>query len=170
MYYSCHKPKVQFKDMDRDTFYMQLALREAEAAKERGEVPVGCLIVCGDEVVATGSNCRESDVDPTGHAEIIALRSACKNRKYWRLADCEMYVTLEPCVMCAGAIMQAHVARLVYGAYDPKNGACGSNPLGNLFDSSVNHHTAVEGGILEKECGEILRSFFRERRQQNSKE
>lgn len=150
--------------MDRNEFFMRLALGEASRAYEAGEVPVGCLIVKGDQIIATGSNEREMLLDPTAHAEIIALRRACQKLAYWRLRDCELYVTLEPCVMCAGAIMQAHISRLVFGAADPKNGACGSNPLGNLFSSSVNHHTLVTGGILEQECGELLRSFFRARR------
>jgi tRNA(adenine34) deaminase len=149
---------------ERDRHFMKLAQAAAETARVAGEVPVGAVLVRGDEVIATGFNHPIGAHDPSAHAEMVALRAASLALNNYRLPGCELYVTLEPCIMCAGAIMHARLARLVFGASDPKTGACGSVvdafAIGNL-----NHHTAVTGGVLADECGQALRSFFAERRQ-----
>lgn len=142
---------------------MRLALREAELAAELGEVPVGAVVVRGGEVIATGHNLTHTDQDPTGHAELLAIRRAAAAIGHWRLLDCTLYVTLEPCSMCAGAIVLARIPRLVYGAHDPKAGMCGS--LENLVqDRRLNHRVDLTTGVLGAECGELLRGFFRARR------
>jgi len=147
----------------RDEYFMRLALREAERALEHDDVPVGCVIARDQEVVAAAPNERELRGDPTAHAEILALREASRALGTWRLSDAIMYVTLEPCAMCVGAMVHARLARVVYGARDPKTGACGS-----IVDlpaiSQWNHHGAFEGGLREVECGEILKGFFAARR------
>lgn len=142
---------------------MRKALEAAEHAEALGEVPVGAVMVLGDRVVATGWNTRESAPDPTGHAELMALRQAAVALGRWRLNGCTLYVTLEPCPMCAPAIAQARVDRVVFGAYDPKLGAAGS-VFSLLERPEYNHHVEVLGGILEAECGEVLRAFFGARR------
>lgn len=148
---------------ERDRHFMRLALTAAEAARAAGEVPVGAVLVRGDEVIATGFNHPIGAHDPSAHAEMAALRAAGAALSNYRLPGCELYVTLEPCLMCAGAIMHARIARVVYGARDPKTGACGS--VVDAFSSGqLNHHTSVAGGVLETECGDALRSFFAERR------
>ena len=126
--------------------------------------PFGCVIVKGEEIIGRGCNSVTSTNDPTAHAEIQALRDAAARIGNYRLTDCLLYVTLEPCSMCAGAIMQARIARLVYGAADPKAGACGS-VVNLLREARLNHHTQVVGGVLSEECGEMLRRFFAERRE-----
>lgn len=142
---------------------MRRALDLARHAEQAGEVPVGALVVLNDEVIGEGWNQPIVSHDPTAHAEIVALRAAATRMRNYRLTDTTLYVTLEPCVMCAGAIVQARVARVVYGAADPKAGAAGS--VFNLLESpSMNHRAQVTGGILAKECGELLRSFFEVRR------
>ena len=141
-----------------DTYYMNLALEQAKLAAAEGEVPVGCVIVRGDQVVAVGRNCRETDKSALGHAEIQAIDAACKALNGWRLWDCTLYVTLEPCPMCAGAIINARIPRVVYGASDKKCGATGS--VCNLFSMAFNHHPTVEMGILEEECAQLLKDFF----------
>lgn len=146
-----------------DAFYMQLAIVAATKARELGEVPVGAVVVKDGEVIATGYNQPIGNHDPTAHAEIAALRAAAKVLGNYRLPGCELFVTLEPCVMCAGAMMHARLARVVYGASDPKTGACGS--IVNLFaEDKLNHHTEVFGGVMAQECGTLLKSFFAERR------
>ncbi len=146
-----------------DTEYMTAALRLAELAKEAGEVPVGAVVVCAGEIIGSGSNAPISSSDPSAHAEIQALRAAASAVGNYRLAGCTLYVTLEPCAMCAGAIQHARIARVVFGARDPKTGACGS--VIDLFaETPLNHHTRVEGGVLAQQCGELLTRFFRERR------
>jgi tRNA(adenine34) deaminase len=142
---------------------MALALAEARRCLEWDDVPVGCVIVRGDEVVASAGNGRERQHDPTAHAEVLALRDAAAATGTWRLDGCTLYVTLEPCAMCAGAIVLARVDRVVFGATDPKAGFAGS--LGNLLqDERLNHRTELAGGVLGEECGDLLRSFFRDRR------
>ena len=142
---------------------MRLALEEARAAAAGGDVPVGAVIVRGDEILARQGNAREREQDPTAHAEILALRQASSAIGSWHLEGCAMVVTLEPCAMCAGAIVLARVDRLVFGASDPKAGFAGS--LGDLVrDGRLNHEVDVTVGVLAEECGEILRSFFAERR------
>ena len=142
---------------------MRLALEEARAAAAAGDVPVGAVVVRGDEVLGRAGNAREREQDPTAHAEIQALRRASEALGSWHLEGCAMVVTLEPCAMCAGAIVLARIDRLIYGASDPKAGFAGS--LGDLVrDGRLNHEVDVTVGVLAEECGEILRSFFAERR------
>ena len=146
-----------------DSDFMREALAQARKAGAAGEVPVGAVVVENGVVVGRGCNCPVGSSDPSAHAEILALRDAAARAGNYRLAGCELYVTLEPCAMCAGAIMHARVARLVYGAADPKTGACGG--VVNLFaESRLNHHTSVSAGVLGEECGALLQAFFRERR------
>ncbi len=142
---------------------MALAQRAADEARRAGEVPVGAVVVLGDEVIATGFNHPIRGQDPSAHAEMVALRAAAQTLRNYRLPGCELYVTLEPCLMCAGAIMHARIARVVFGAADPKTGACGS--VVDMFaNERLNHHTAVTGGVLADECGHALKNFFAERR------
>lgn len=138
---------------------MRAALREAERSAERDEVPVGCVIVHDGLVVGRGHNQVEGLRDATAHAEILAIGAASSALGSWRLTDCTLYVTLEPCAMCSGAIILARVARLVYGAPDPKAGACGS-VLDVIHERRLNHRVTVEPGILAQECGEVLKRFF----------
>jgi len=145
---------------DLDLVYMREALRLAETAAARGDVPVGALVVMGGVITGVGFNTREAAADPTGHAEIVALREACRREGRWRVDGATLYVTLEPCPMCAGALVNARVARLVYGAADPKAGAARS--LFSLCDDPrLNHRMAVEPGVLAGPCGEVLSRFFR---------
>ncbi|MHC4660227.1 MAG: tRNA adenosine(34) deaminase TadA [Planctomycetota bacterium] len=145
--------------------FMRMALTEARRAFEEGEVPVGCVIAHGSSVIGRAHNQREALHDPTAHAEMIAITQAAEALSSWRLEDTAMYVTLEPCTMCAGAIVLARVPRLVYGAADPKAGACGS-----LFDivrdERLNHRCEVETGLLKDECGALLVEFFQRRRKE----
>ncbi|MHB0977341.1 MAG: tRNA adenosine(34) deaminase TadA [Candidatus Aquicultorales bacterium] len=146
-----------------DEKYMRLALEEAVGAGEAGDVPVGAVLVCGDKVLVKARNEREARHDPTGHAEIIAIREASRKLGRWRLTDCTLYVTKEPCPMCAGAIFQARLGRLVFGPYDPKGGAAGS--LFNIVDDDrLNHQVEIRSGVLEEEASDLLRAFFQERR------
>ena len=148
---------------DQDTHWMRTALALAEEAWRRGEVPVGAVVVVDGKIVGRGFNAPIERHDPAAHAEIAALRVAAQALGNYRLPDCDLYVTLEPCPMCAGAIMHARLRRLVFGAADPKTGACGS--VVDLFaEPRLNHHTAVMGGVLAEECGALLRRFFAERR------
>ena len=142
---------------------MRLALREAERALEHDDVPVGCVVTHGGEVLASAPNERELRGDPTAHAEILALREASRRLGSWRLAGTVLYVTLEPCAMCAGAIVLARVPRVVYGAADPKTGAAGS-VLDVLAEPQLNHRPDVTGGLLADDSGELLRAFFASRR------
>ncbi|HPL98838.1 MAG TPA: tRNA adenosine(34) deaminase TadA [Bacillota bacterium] len=142
---------------------MRKALEEAEKAFDKDEVPVGAVIVRKGEIIAAAHNCREILKDATAHAEILAIKEACEALGGWRLIDCDMYVTLEPCVMCSGAILQARIERLYIGAMDPKGGAAGSTL--NLFeDYHFNHRTEVIKSILEEECSQILKDFFKRKR------
>jgi tRNA(adenine34) deaminase len=142
---------------------MEVALDEARAAAEAGDVPVGAVVARGDEVLARSGNAREQAQDPTAHAEILALRRAAVMVGSWHLEGCTMYVTLEPCAMCSGALVLARIDRLVYAAADPKAGFAGS--LGDLTrDPRLNHLVEVETGVLEAEASELLREFFRQRR------
>ncbi|HTH44856.1 MAG TPA: tRNA adenosine(34) deaminase TadA [Oxalicibacterium sp.] len=148
-----------------DAVYMRQALDQARNAWALGEVPVGAVVVKDGAVVATGFNQPIGTHDPTAHAEIMALRAAAAILGNYRLPGCELFVTLEPCAMCSGAMMHARLARVVYGASDPKTGACGS--IVNLFEQErLNHHTELVGGVLADECGALLREFFAERRRQ----
>jgi tRNA(adenine34) deaminase len=147
----------------RDRRFMALAQAAAEEARAAGEVPVGAVLVRGDEVIGRGFNHPIGAHDPSAHAEMVALRAAAQAVENYRLPGCELYVTLEPCLMCAGAIMHARIARVVFGARDPKTGACGS-VVDAFANPQLNHHTTVSGGVLEAECGAALKSFFAERR------
>ena len=147
----------------RDDYFMRLALREAERALEHDDVPIGAVLVRDGEVVAAAHNERELRQDPTAHAEITALRQAARAVGSWRILDAVVYVTLEPCAMCAGALVLARVARVVYGASDPKAGACGS-VLDVLGEPRLNHRPDVAGGLLAAECGALLSDFFLTRR------
>ena len=139
---------------------MGLALAQAELALPSGDVPVGAVVLDAEgNVVGRGHNAREADADPTAHAELVALRAAATSLRSWRLAGCTLVVTLEPCTMCAGALVLARVDRLVFGAWDPKAGAAGS--LRDVVrDSRLNHRVEVIGGVREQECGDLLRTFF----------
>ena len=148
-----------------DEFFMREALSQAVAAGCLGEVPVGAIVVRDGEIVGRGFNSPIGESDPTAHAEIAALRDAARNLGNYRLPGCELFVTLEPCAMCAGAIIHARIARVVYGARDPKTGVHGS--VVDLFAvERLNHHTQVFGGVLAEECGQLLSNFFAERRRQ----
>ena len=145
---------------------MRLALAAAKQASDEGEVPVGAVLVRDGEVIATGFNRPIGQHDPSAHAEIAALRLGATALANYRMPGCTLYVTLEPCAMCAGAMMHARLARVVYGAADPKTGACGS--VVNLFaEEKLNHHTSVTGGVLALECSTMLSAFFAERRRQS---
>ena len=141
-----------------DLFYMDAALALAREAAAEGEVPVGCVIVRGDQIVGRGRNRREQDKIALAHAEIEAIRQACETLGGWRLWECTLYVTLEPCPMCAGAIINARIPRVVYGASDSKFGACRS--VCSLFDMAFNHHPKVEAGIRQEEAAALLTEFF----------
>ena len=146
-----------------DTQFMTAAIALAAQASEAGEVPVGAVVVQGGHVIGSGFNAPIGRHDPSAHAEIQAMRAAASALGNYRLAGCTLFVTLEPCAMCAGAIMHARIERLVFGAADPKTGACGS--VVNLFaEARLNHHTVVEAGVMRQQCGELLTNFFRERR------
>lgn len=152
--------------LDNDTRFMRYALREAERALVMGEVPVGCVIVHGGEIIGKAHNQRETLQDPTAHAEIIAITQAAAALRSWRLEDTKLYVTLEPCAMCAGAIILARIPEVYFGAYDPKAGVCGT--LMNLFDDPrFNHQPKLTAGLLREECGALLTNFFRGIRRQN---
>ena len=148
------------RGMDADEMYMAMALEEARLAEAIGEVPIGAAVVCEGAVVSRAHNRRETDADPSAHAELIAIREASRKLGRWRLSDCTVYVTLEPCPMCAGLMHQARIARCVYGADDPKAGA-----VGTLYDLSnderLNHRFEVTRGVLAEECGNTLSTFFR---------
>jgi tRNA(adenine34) deaminase len=153
--------------MMTDQEYMQAALELAAQAARAGEVPVGAVVVKDGMIIGRGSNAPIARHDPSAHAEIQAMRDAAKNLGNYRLAGCQLYVTIEPCAMCAGAIQHARIARLVYGAADLKTGACGS-VINLMAEPRLNHHTEVTAGVLARECGEIMSSFFASRRSGNS--
>ena len=146
-----------------DLKFMKLALELAKKAELKNEVPVGALIVQDGKIIGRGMNTSISDYDPTSHAEINAIREAAKAIKNYRLKNCSIYVTLEPCAMCVGAIQHARIEKIIYGARDPKTGACGSM-IDLISVKEINHHAEAIGGILEKECGQILKDFFLSKR------
>ena len=150
-----------------DAAWMRIALEEAALALKAGEVPVGALVIEDGEIVGRGHNRTILDHDPSAHAEIVALREAAARLRNHRLTGCEMFVTIEPCAMCAGALVHARVARLVYGASDPKAGAV-SSVLQVVNHPGLNHKMEVTSGVLERECSEILQKFFREKRKPSS--
>ncbi len=148
-----------------DSDYMQIAIQLAQKAAQHGEVPVGAIVVKDDEIIGRGFNTPIAHHDPSAHAEIQALRDAAQTIGNYRLVDCTLYVTLEPCVMCTGAIQHARIARLVYGASDPKTGACGS-VVDLMAEDKLNHHCEVISGISAEACSELLSTFFKQRRAQ----
>ena len=148
---------------EQDQIYMQAAIALAKQAAENGEVPVGAVVVKNGKIIGRGSNAPIGLHDPSAHAEILALRDAAKNIGNYRLVDCTLYVTLEPCAMCAGAIQHSRIANLIYGASDPKTGACGS-VINLMSEEKLNHHTTVTSGVLAEETGKILSDFFKQRR------
>lgn len=150
---------------NNDKYFMELALDEARACTETGDVPVGCVIVKDGEVIARGRNTREAEMSATGHAEVNAINEACRKVGHWRLSGCTMYVTLEPCTMCSGAIVSARIDRVVIGAKDPKAGALGS--VINVNSYPLNHKPAVEYGVCGMECSSVLTEFFSRRREEN---
>lgn len=139
--------------------FMKAAIEQAKEAYDDGEVPVGAVIVRNGEIVATGRNRREKSKNALLHAEIDAIDNACKKLGGWRLWNCEIYVTLEPCPMCAGAIMNAHIPKVYFGAYDYKNGSCGT--VANLFELPFTFKPELEGGIMQEECAAVLKDFFK---------
>ena len=141
-----------------------MAIKEAMKAQDIDEVPIGCVIVKDNKVIARGFNKRETTQDPTSHAELKTLQKASKKLNSWRLDDCDIYVTLEPCIMCAGAIIQSRIRHVYFGAYDPKGGALGSS-IDVLAANNINHHPEVTGGLLEEECSNILKEYFRHKRE-----
>lgn len=156
-------PSIDKQPHVTDADAMQLALAEAAAAAEAGEVPVGCVVLHNGRVIGSAHNQRETLRDPTAHAEVLAITQAAESLQSWRLTGCTLVVTLEPCPMCAGALLQSRVDRVVFGALDPKAGAVRS--LYRLLeDDRFNHRVEVEGGVLAEECGRVLTDFFRQRR------
>jgi tRNA(adenine34) deaminase len=151
-----------------DERFMEAALGEAQAAADEGEVPVGAVVVLGGRIIGRGHNRVESTQDPTAHAEILAIGAACQTMKSWRLEEATLYVTLEPCHMCAGAVVLARLPRLVYGARDPKAGACGSLALVPQ-DLRLNHRAEIVPGVRAEECGAILEAFFRAKRRDRNR-
>ena len=143
--------------------YMKAAIKEAMKAQDIDEVPIGCVIVKDGKIIARGHNKREKEQDATSHAELKTLQKACKKLKSWRLVGCDIYVTLEPCLMCAGAIIQSRIENVYFGAYDPKGGAFGSS-INALDAKNINHRPNVCGGILEAECSQILKDYFKKKR------
>jgi tRNA(adenine34) deaminase len=164
---SCATVAARFAELIlmTDVDYMRAALEQARQARAAGEVPVGAVVVQDGVIVGRGFNAPISRHDPSAHAEMMALRDAAQRLGNYRLAGCELFVTIEPCLMCAGAIMHARIARVVYGANDPKTGACGS-VLNAFAERRLNHHTEVGGGLLAEECGVMLSNFFSLRRAQ----
>lgn len=152
-----------------DRKYMRVALEEAEKAKDKMEVPIGAVIVLNDEIIARAHNLRESKQSSTAHAELMAIEQACEKVGSWRLEDAVLYVTLEPCPMCSGAIILSRIKRVVYGASDPKAG-CAGTFMNLLTDERFNHQCEVTSGLLEEECGEILTNFFKELRMRKKEE
>ena len=153
----------------KDEEFMAEAVAEAEAAREGGEVPVGAIVVFGGGIIGRGRNAVIASSDPTAHAEIVALRDAARAVRNYRLTGATLYSTIEPCAMCAGAIVHARIERLVYGAKDPKAGAVDTH-FGVCAADFLNHQVVVEGGILERECRAMIQSFFREKRKASSAE
>ena len=149
--------------MDRDINFMQEALKEAELARLEDEVPIGCVIVKDDQIIARGHNQRDKSHNPLGHAEIIAIKAASEAVNDWQLVDSELYVTIEPCIMCAGAIIQSRIKRVVYGAPDYKGGAFGSS-IDVLKSNNINHYPEVVKGVLEEECASIIKNYFKGKR------
>ena len=150
--------------MDKEIKYMKEALKEAKKAELLDEVPIGCVIVKNDKIIARGHNQRETKQSPIGHAEIVAITKASKKLNSWRLEGCDIYVTLEPCIMCSGAIIQSRINKVYFGASDPKGGAFGSS-LNVLDAKNINHYPEIISGVLKEECSQIITNYFRAKRQ-----
>ena len=146
-----------------DEKWMKEAIKQAKKAAQKDEVPIGCVIVKDDQIIARAYNKREMKQCSTAHAEILAIEKACKKLSSWRLEDCDLYVTLEPCPMCSGAIIQSRIRNVIFGAYDPKGGCMGSNMNINNV-RGFNHYPDIEGGILQDECSRLLKEFFKAKR------
>ena len=155
-------------ELQEKEFFMREALKEAQKAYDQAEVPIGAVVVLNGEIIGRGHNLREKEQDATLHAEIKAIRQANQHLGSWRLEDCEIFVTLEPCPMCSGAMILARMKKVIFGAFDPKAGTAGTF-MNLLQDSRFNHQVEVEQGVLEEECQEILRSFFKGLRERNKK-
>ncbi|GMB10179.1 tRNA-adenosine deaminase [Thermolongibacillus altinsuensis] len=155
--------------MRNDEYYMRLAIEEAKKAEQMGEVPIGAVIVQNDEIIAKAHNLRERDQRAIAHAELLAIDEACQKLGTWRLENATLYVTLEPCAMCAGAIVLSRIKRVVFGASDPKGG-CAGTLMNLLQEKRFNHQAEVIGGILERECGELLSQFFRQLREKKKQQ
>ena len=156
-------------ELQEKEFFMREALKEAQKAYDQEEVPIGAVVVLNGEIIGRGHNLREKEQDATLHAEIKAIRQANQHLGSWRLEDCELFVTLEPCPMCSGAMILARMKKVIFGAFDPKAGTAGTF-MNLLQDSRFNHQVEVEQGVLEEECQEILRSFFKGLRERNKKQ
>ena len=152
--------------MEKTNKFMLEAIKEAKKAELLDEVPIGCVIVKDNKIISRGHNIRESKNNPVGHAEIIAITKASKKLNSWRLNDCELYVTIEPCIMCSGAIIQSRIKAVYYGAKDYKGGAFGSS-IDVLKAENINHHPEIVGGVLEKECSELISRYFKNKREKN---
>ena len=152
-----------FNYMEQYVKYMQMALEEAKLAEVEDEVPIGCVIIKDDEVIAKAHNLRETNNDPLGHAETLAIKKASEILNDWQLVNCELYVTVEPCIMCAGAIIQSRISKVIYGASDLKGGAFGGS-INVLEAQNINHRPEVIKGVLEKECTEIIKNYFKSKR------
>jgi tRNA(adenine34) deaminase len=153
---------------EQDLFYMKLAIEEAKKAEEIGEVPIGAVIVMNNQVIAKAHNKRETSQNAIAHAEVLAIQEACRNVGSWRLEGAALYVTLEPCAMCSGAIVLSRIERVVYGAKDPKGG-CAGTLMNLLTEDRFNHQCDVTAGVLEQECGDMLTSFFRKLREEKKR-
>ena len=151
--------------MKKEIKFMREALKEAKKAELIDEVPIGCVVVRDDKVVARGHNVRETKKTSLGHAEIVAIAKATKKLNKWRLEDCDIYVTLEPCIMCAGAIIQSRFKHVYFGAFDPKGGAFGSS-INVLEAKDINHHPEIISGVLQDECSKIISQYFKHKREQ----
>ena len=152
--------------MEKIEKFMKEAIREAKKAEALDEVPIGCVIVKDNKIIARGHNVRETKNNPIGHAEMIAISKASKKLNSWRLNDCDLYVTIEPCIMCSGAIIQSRIKTIYYGAKDYKGGALGSSI--NVMDAeNINHHPEIVGGVLEKECSSLVSNYFKAKREKN---
>ena len=152
--------------MEKTNKFMLEAIKEAKKAELLDEVPIGCVIVKDNKIISRGHNVRESKNNPVGHAEIIAITKASKKLNSWRLTDCELYVTIEPCIMCSGAIIQSRIKTVYYGAKDYKGGAFGSS-IDVLKAENINHHPEIVGGVLEQECSELISRYFKNKREKN---
>ena len=154
--------------MDKNIRFMKEAIKEAKKAELIDEVPIGCVVVKDGKILSRGHNVRETKNNPIGHAEIIAITKASKKLNSWRLDGCDIYITLEPCIMCSGAIIQSRIKTIYYGASDPKGGALGSS-INVLEANNINHHPEVVPGVLQKECSEMLTNYFKNKREEKKK-